>query len=119
MAIRSRILPDPGVVPNAGSFFKNPVVGAEKLHELQQDHEKVPAYPYGEMFKISAGWLLDECDFKGTKRYGLVVWEHHALVITNPNGADFGALMQLVELMRSTVKRRFGIELEQEPLLIE
>jgi UDP-N-acetylmuramate dehydrogenase len=118
MAIRARILPDPSVVPNTGSFFKNPVVSAEKLHELQQDYERVPAYPYGERFKISAGWLLDQCEFKGTEHFGLKIWDHHALVITNPHGAGYGDLMKLVNLMTETVRRRFGIELEPEPLFI-
>ncbi|HEY6736573.1 MAG TPA: UDP-N-acetylmuramate dehydrogenase [Candidatus Saccharimonadia bacterium] len=118
MAVRRRILPDPSVVPNAGSFFKNPIISAEQFHELEQDHENVVSFPYGENFKISAGWLLDQCGFKGSEHFGLKIWEHHALVITNPQGADFEHLMKLVKLMQDTVKRRFGIELEQEPLLI-
>jgi UDP-N-acetylmuramate dehydrogenase len=119
MAIRARILPDPSVVPNAGSFFKNPIVRAEKVDELQADHDHVPVYPYGEgAFKVSAGWLLDQCGFKGVEKFGLKIWDHHALVITNPHGADYAALMKLVTHMQATVKRRFGIELEPEPLFI-
>lgn len=118
MAIRARVLPDPSVVPNTGSFFKNPIVNAEKLHELEQDHADVKAFPYGEMFKISAGWLLDQCGYKGQEQFGLKIWDGHALVITNPHGADYAHLMKLVHHMQSQVKQRFGIELEQEPLTV-
>lgn len=118
MAVRSKILPDPSVAPNAGSFFKNPIVNAEKLHELEQYHDDVRAFPYGEAFKISAGWLLDSCGFKGAEHYGLKIWPGHALVITNPHHEPYAQLEKLVELMRSTVQRQFGITLEQEPLII-
>lgn len=118
MAVRSKILPDPSIVPNAGSFFKNPIVGAEQLHDLQQDYEDIKSFPYGEMFKLSAGWLLDQCGFKGSEHFGLKIWDGHALVITNPHRADYAHLMKLVALMQTTVKHRFNIELEQEPLLI-
>lgn len=118
MSIRGRILPDPAHVPNTGSFFKNPIVNAETYDRLVHEYADISAFPYGENFKLSAGWLLDQCGFKGSEHFGLKIWDHHALVITNPHHADFAHLMQLVELMRSTVKQRFGIELEQEPLLI-
>lgn len=119
MAIRSRILPDPSVVPNVGSFFKNPIVSAEKLDELQQDYSGIPVYPYGEQFKVSAGWILDQCGFKGMEKFGLKIWEHHALVITNPDSATYDDLMKLVDYMTAAVERKFKIELIPEPLFID
>jgi UDP-N-acetylmuramate dehydrogenase len=118
MAIRARILPDPSVVPNTGSFFKNPIVDANVLARLQQDYERVPHYAYGDKFKLAAGWMLDQCGFKGQEYFGLKLWEHHALVITNPNGASYNDVMKLVELMVKTVQEKFGVTLEPEPLFV-
>jgi len=114
-AVRGRILPDPGVVPNAGSFFKNPIVDAAKVAELEARFEHVPLYPYEGNYKIAAGWLVEHCGLEGREHFGLKLWEHHWLVITNPNGAEYDDLMKLVELIVRTVQKTFGIMLEPEP----
>lgn len=118
MAVRSRILPDPSVVPNAGSFFKNPIVSEAKLRELERRFGELPSYKYGDGYKLAAGWLLDECGFKGQEHFGLKLWGAHAMVITNPNGAGYDDLMKLVELMIDTVHERFGVKIEPEPLFV-
>jgi UDP-N-acetylmuramate dehydrogenase len=118
MAVRARILPDPSVVPNAGSFFKNPIVSAKKLAELEREHDKVPSFRYGTSYKIAAGWIVEQCGFKGSEHFGLKIWPNQALVITNPNGASFKDLLKLVELITKTVQDKFGITLEPEPQFI-
>ena len=118
MAVRARILPDPSVVPNAGSFFKNPIVGADKLAELERRFPKVPSYRYGDGYKIAAGWIVEQCGFKGSEHFGLKIWPHQALVITNPNGASYKDLVQLVDLVTKAVQDKFGITLEPEPQFI-
>ncbi len=118
MAVRERILPDPSVVPNAGSFFKNPIVGADKLAELERKWGAVPSYVHGTGYKLAAGWLLEQCGLRGAEHFGLKLWPGHALVITNPNGAGYEDLMKLVELMVTTVEEKFGVRLEPEPLFV-
>lgn len=113
--IRTRKLPDTSVLPNAGSFFKNPVLTKEKKDDLQKRLMDVPIYNVGEnSFKTSAAFLIEKAGYKG-KRRGLVgTYEHHALVIVNygtENGkdiADFAAEIQ------EEVLKQFDIELEPE-----
>jgi UDP-N-acetylmuramate dehydrogenase len=78
----------------------------------------VPSYRYGDQYKIAAGWIVEQCGFKGAEQYGLKVWDNHALVITNPHGAGFEDLKQLVDLIVSTARDKFGLELEPEPLFL-
>jgi UDP-N-acetylmuramate dehydrogenase len=118
MAVRARILPDPSVVPNSGSFFKSPIVSAAKLAEVEREYEKVPSYKYGNRYKIAAGWIVEQCGFKGSEHFGLKIWDNHALVITNPNGATYEDLEELVKLIVAKAKDKFGIELEPEPLFV-
>jgi UDP-N-acetylmuramate dehydrogenase len=118
MAVRSRILPDPSVVPNAGSFFKNPIVGPEKLEELEKIYQNVPSYKYGDQYKLAAGWIVEQCGFKGSEHYGLVMWQNHALVITNPNHQGYADLMRLVGLIMDKVQQKFGLSLEPEPQFV-
>lgn len=117
-AIRARILPDPSVVPNSGSFFKNPMVDAQTLADLKARFPGLPSFAYGDKFKLSAGWILDQCGFKGAEHFGLRLWANHALVITNPNNAEYVDLVKLVELMVGTVEEKFGITLAPEPEFI-
>jgi UDP-N-acetylmuramate dehydrogenase len=117
-AVRARILPDPSVVPNTGSFFKNPIVDEAVVRALEAKFEKVPSYKYGDKYKLAAGWILEQCGFKGAEYFGLKMWAGHALVITNPNGAGYDDLVKLVELIVRTVQEKFGITLEPEPLFV-
>lgn len=118
MAVRSRILPDPSVVPNTGSFFKNPIVGREKLADLEKIYHDVPSYKYGDQYKLAAGWIVEQCGFKGTEHFGFVMWPNHALVITNPNRGAYGDLMRLVDLITDAVQKKFGLALEPEPQFV-
>lgn len=119
MAVRARILPDPSVVPNSGSFFESPIVNADKLAEIEAKYNKVPSFKYGEKYKIPAGWIVEQCGFKGSEHFGLKVWDNHALVITNPHRAQFADLMKLVDLIVKTAREKFGLTLEPEPLFLD
>ncbi len=86
--IRRSKLPDPKVVGNAGSFFKNPVISAEKFRKISEKHDGVPAFPLenGDFYKVSAAWLLDTAGWKGRKKGLAGVFDHHALVLVNHGG---------------------------------
>jgi UDP-N-acetylmuramate dehydrogenase len=118
MAVRAKILPDPRVVPNTGSFFKNPIVNWRELERLRLPYPDMPAFEYGDDYKLAAGWLLDQCGLKGAEHYGLRLHTGHALVITNPNHAGYEDLMKLVEYIVAVVRDRFGVTLEPEPQFI-
>ncbi|HEX3082053.1 MAG TPA: UDP-N-acetylmuramate dehydrogenase [Candidatus Saccharimonadia bacterium] len=118
MAVRANVLPDPSVVPNSGSFFKNPIVNEQELERIKLRHPGVPYFEYGEDYKLAAGWLLEACGFKGAEHYGLQHWHGHALVITNPKQAGYGDLVKLVDLVVTKVRDKFGVTLEPEPLFI-
>jgi UDP-N-acetylmuramate dehydrogenase len=119
MAVRARILPDPSVVPNTGSFFKNPIVEEDVVRRLEREHGNIPSYRYGGKYKLAAGWILEQCGFKGAEHFGLKMWSNHALVITNPNGATYDDLERLVDLIVKAVQEKFGIALEPEPLFVK
>jgi UDP-N-acetylmuramate dehydrogenase len=114
VAIRSSRLPDPARVPNAGSFFKNPVVSEAELAQLRAGYPGLPAYEDPAGYKLPAAWLIEQCGFK--QRTGAVrVHAEHALVIINPEGRPASEIMALASDIGKTVFERFGIALEQEP----
>ncbi len=116
LSVRARILPDPSVVPNSGSFFESPIVDGKKLAEIEHEYTHVPSFRYGDGYKIPAGWIVEQCGFKGTEHFGFKVWDNHALVITNPHHGNYADLMKLVDLIVATVEEKFGLKLEPEPL---
>jgi UDP-N-acetylmuramate dehydrogenase len=118
MSVRHRILPDPSVVPNSGSFFKNPIVSAQVLTEIENKFDNVPSYKYHDQYKLAAGWIVEQCGFKGSEHFGLRMWKNHALVITNPEHASYDDLMKLVAMICDSVQDKFGINLEPEPQFI-
>ncbi len=118
MSIRAKVLPDPSVVPNSGSFFKNPIVDQLTLNRIRLRHPDVPVYDHEEGYKLAAGWLLDQCGLKGTEHFGLRLHENHALVITNPRHAGYGDLVKLVDFIVAKVRDKFGVTLEPEPQFI-
>ena len=113
--IRSSKLPDPKVIGNAGSFFKNPTISAVQFTELKKQHELIPSYPVGDdMVKVPAGWLIEQCGFKGCKRGGTGVHEKQALVLVNKNNTTGQEVWNLSEEILQTVQTTFGITLERE-----
>jgi UDP-N-acetylmuramate dehydrogenase len=117
--IRKSKLPDPSVIGNAGSFFKNPTVPANVSEKLQQAYPTMPSYPSeNQMVKIAAGWLIEQCGWKG-KRIGKVgVHEQQALVLVNYGGGTGEEILALSEEIRASVEQKFGITLTTEVNII-
>jgi UDP-N-acetylmuramate dehydrogenase len=118
MAIRSIRLPDPSVVPNVGSFFKNPIVEPARLAELQKTNPDIPSFPFDGKVKLQAGWLIEQCGLKGQAVGKIVVYDKNALVLTNPNHAGFGDLEEASAKIIKLVNDMFGVTLETEPQFI-
>ncbi|ENY70363.1 UDP-N-acetylpyruvoylglucosamine reductase [Aeromonas diversa CDC 2478-85] len=114
-ATRMAKLPDPAVLGNAGSFFKNPVVPQALAERLKAVHPAMPLYPAGEgQAKLAAGWLIDQCGLKGFAIGQAAVHQEQALVLVNRGGASARDLLTLAAHVRDSVAARFGVELEHE-----
>lgn len=115
IAIRQEKLPDPTKIGNAGSFFKNPLISQEKFLSLQKIHPKMPYFSEeSNKVKIPAGWLIEQCGFKG-KRFGDIgVHEHQALVLVNYGHASGLAIKALSEEIQRVVLEKFGLSLQSE-----
>ncbi len=117
-AIRREKLPDPAVLGNAGSFFKNPVVSADQAVALRQRYSDLVAYPQGDgQRKLAAGWLIDKAGWKGFREGAAGVHAQQALVLVNYGGATGSQLHDLALRIRDDIQQRFGVELEMEPNL--
>lgn len=115
MAIRRRKLPDPARIPNVGSFFKNPVVSEADYARLKSRHPGLPAYPQPQGVKLAAGWLIDQCGWKGYRNGTVGVHNRQALVLVNHAGGSGRDVLALATEIRASVLERFGVELEMEP----
>ncbi len=119
IAIRSRKLPDPAKVGNAGSFFKNPVVSAEQHARLLAQHPQLVSYPQADgSVKLAAGWLIDQCGWKGKSLGSAGVHDKQALVLVNRGGATGSQVAQLAERVRLDVEQKFGVILVIEPIVV-
>ena len=117
--IRRRKLPDPAVVGNAGSFFKNPIVPLELAAELQARHHDLPVYPAGEANrKLSAAWLIERSGWRGFREGDAGVSAQHALVLVNHGAASGAQLLAVARRVVDSVAREFGVRLEPEPRII-
>lgn len=117
--IRTRKLPNPDLVGNAGSFFKNPLIDADLGKLLQAQHPTIPAWEMPDSrVKISAAWLIESCGFKGLRQGHAAVSEVHALVLVNLGGASGMEIWALAEAIRKSVFDRFQVLLEPEPLVV-
>jgi UDP-N-acetylmuramate dehydrogenase len=119
VAIRRRKLPDPAVIGNAGSFFKNPVVPREKQVELVRHFPSMVSYPLpGGRYKLAAGWLIEAAGLKGATRGRAGVYEKQALVLVNRGGATGGEILALAREVQAKVAEKFGVQLEPEPVIV-
>ena len=119
IAIRSRKLPDPAVIGNAGSFFKNPVVSVSKRSALLLEYPELVSYLQDDgNYKLAAGWLIDQCGWKGRTLGTAGVHDKQALVLINQGGASGQDILRLAERIREDVALRFGVALEIEPVVI-
>ena len=117
--IRTRKLPNPALIGNAGSFFKNPVVAQSQATALREANPGMPAWNGAEgQVKLSAAWLIESCGFKGLQQGHAAVSEQHALVLVNRGQASGSEIWALAERIRETVATRFGVDLEAEPLVL-
>ncbi len=117
IAIRQSKLPDPKVIGNAGSFFKNPIVSAEKRQQLLQAFPDLVSFPYGDgEFKLAAGWLIDRTGWKGQQLGPVGMYEKQALVLVNHGGANANDVWKLANQVAQDVFSKFGVTIEPEPI---
>lgn len=116
VAVRRQKLPDPAQTPNVGSFFKNPVVLSHTFEALSQRHPKIVAYAQADgTFKLAAGWLIDQCGWKGRRLGPVGVHHRQALVLINTDAGSVDDVLALAHAIRADVFKMFGVELEIEP----
>ena len=118
-SIRSEKLPDPAVLGNAGSFFKNPLVSADLAARLRAEHADLVAYPQADgQVKLAAGWLIEKAGWKGFRDGDAGVHRQQALVLVNYGGATGAQLLALARRIQADIQARFGVSLEIEPNIL-
>jgi len=117
--IRTHKLPDPKVIGNAGSFFQNPIVPNEQYETLLIKYPNLVSYPdaVGKR-KLAAGWLIDQCGFKGQRMGNVGVYENQALVLVNHGNGTAQDILGLAKCIQDKVKKEFGVSLEIEPNIL-
>ena len=118
IALRTSRLPAIEIWPNAGSFFKNPVISAEQFNQLQKQYPAMPNFHQQDSIKIPAAWLIEQCGWKGKRLGTVAMYEKHALVLVNLGHATFADVKRLTERIIEDVKNTFSIHLEPEPLFL-
>jgi UDP-N-acetylmuramate dehydrogenase len=118
--LRRRKLPDPAVVGNAGSFFKNPVVPVATAQALRERHEAMPMFgaaTAGER-KLSAAWLIEQAGWRGYREGDAGISAQHALVLVNHGTATGAQLLDVARRVAASVEATFGVRLEPEPRIV-
>ena len=114
--IRTHKLPDPKVIGNAGSFFQNPVIPNEQYETLLKKYAALVSYPDAPgKRKLAAGWLIDQCGFKGQRMGNVGVYENQALVLVNHGNGTAQDILGLAKCIQDKVRKEFGVSLEIEP----
>jgi UDP-N-acetylmuramate dehydrogenase len=117
--VRNSKLPDPAVIPNAGSFFHNPIVSETLALTLRQQFPQMPQYPQTLGVKLAAGWLIDQCGYKGKAIGPVSMYEKQALVLTTQDGATLAHVRALQKAVQHSVYSQFGVWLEPEPQVFD
>lgn len=119
IAIRKSKLPDPRVIGNAGSFFKNPTVRENDIELIKKEYPSIPIYPIdNQNVKVAAGWLIEQCGWKGKKFGNIGVHPQQALVLVNYGNGNGEEIFQLAMKIQTSVKEKFGITLTTEVNII-
>lgn len=119
IAIRKDKLPDPAVVANTGSFFKNAIIEKWQLDELEKTYSDIPRYEMSDgHYKIPTGWLIEQAGLKGKLLHGMRVHDKNCLVLINESAKSYGDLAAAREEIKGAVRDKFRITIEQEPLEI-
>ena len=119
ISIRTDKLPDPSKIGNVGSFFKNPIVDIKQSDTLQSSFPGLVSYKQSESeYKLAAGWLIDQCGWKGQTRGTVGVYEKQALVLVNLGGATGTDIVHLANTIQASVFDRYGVQLEPEPVYV-
>ncbi|MBM6549991.1 UDP-N-acetylmuramate dehydrogenase [Marinomonas ostreistagni] len=116
--VRQSKLPNPDVLANAGSFFKNPIVTATQYAELKQRFPDLVAFAHGDGWKLAAGWLNDKAGWKGHRQGNVGVYDKQALVLVNYADRRADGLCQLEADIKQSIYATFGVSLEREPVLL-
>ncbi len=116
--LRREKLPDPQKIPNAGSFFKNPVISKQAFTQLKESYPKIIGYPVNHSVKLAAGWLIEEAGFKGYRTGNVGVHCHQALVLVNYGESDGQQVLLLAEQIIAKILQLFGVQLEPEVRII-
>lgn len=120
VSIRNSKLPDPALIGNAGSFFKNPVIDRVQFEKLKDEHPEVPSFPAGDgMIKVPAGWLIEQCGWKGKQVGNVGTYRNQALVIVNHGGATGNEVFTHARNIQQSVASRFGIHLTPEVNIVD
>ena len=115
IAIRNSKLPSPEQIPNAGSFFKNPVVTADLYQALKEAYPDLVAFAVGDRWKLAAGWLIDRAGWRGRRSNAVGVHDRQALVLVNPGRGTGAEVTGLAAEIAADIRSKFGVELEPEP----
>lgn len=117
LAIRSSKLPDPIILPNAGSFFKNPIVDKQQADALAAQYDTMPTYTVDDTHtKIPAGWLIEQCGLKGAVLHGMKIHQDNAVVLVNESARNYQDLAAARTEIQAAVWDKFQIKIAQEPL---
>ncbi len=113
--IRNSKLPNPGVLANAGSYFKNTEISRVKYLELFKKYPQMPSFPAGKnKIKIPTGWLIEQAGYKGKQIGPVSMYEKQALILVNHGGAEAKHVLALVKKVKSAVKKKFGLDIQEE-----
>jgi UDP-N-acetylmuramate dehydrogenase len=118
MAVRRRKLPDPSALPNAGSFFKNPVISQDAFDQLRARYPEVVSYPQTQGVKLAAAWLIDQAGWKGFRNERVGVHNRQALVLVNHGHGAGQDVLDLAARIQASVLERFGVSLDMEPGIV-
>ncbi len=119
MSIRQTKLPDPALLGNAGSFFKNPEIEMNLFEAIKIEFPQMPGYPLSEkLTKVPAGWLIEQCGWKGKRVGNTGAHKDQALVLVNYGGATGNEIYELAMQIKKSVKDKFGIEIQPEVNII-